>query len=190
MQHLGEVGRLELGERRQEAHGPLRAAVCRQGADLVQLHEQRLAASAQPRRLPGDDPADEQPRHHPVLAGREVQADVLHDHVAAAVGHRQPTVEQVLDHEGLAGPLLEAAHVDQTGADDLARLHGRDPGHRQEHPSAAGHLDEEPDRAGPGGAEDDHDVPDPAHLVAHRVEDSEPDEAGGEDASGVVGHDL
>ena len=51
-------------------------------------------------------------------------------------------------HEHLVGALLEPAHVDQAGRDDLAAVDGGHPGHRHEDAAPAGHLDDEPDDAG------------------------------------------
>src|SRR5699024_11039682 len=87
--------------------------------------------------------------------------------------------------EGLGGALLEAAHVDQAGRDDLTPFDGGHPRHRHEDPAAPGHLDDEADdpRA-PGGGEGDDDVAYPTDLVAERVEDLEARQARDEEAGG------
>ena len=93
-------------------------------------------------------------------------------------------VEHLGQHQGLGGALLEAAHVDQAGGDDLAAVDVGDPGHRHEDPAPAEHLDDQAEHArpAPAGAERDHDVADPADLVAERVEDAQAGQAADEDA--------
>ena len=95
------------------------------------------------------------------------------------------TLEELGEDEGLVGPLLEAAHVDQARRDDLARIDRRHARQRQEHAAPLHDLDDEADDArelAHRRAVDDDDVADTAHLVPERVEDRGGDEAGDEDA--------
>ncbi len=57
--------------------------------------------------------------------------------------------KQLGDDQGLVGALLEAAHVDQAGGDDLTGVDRGDPGHRHEDPAPPGHLDDQADDARP-----------------------------------------
>ena len=131
--------------------------------------------------------AHERARHAPPAGAELLDADVLDDGVddLALVGaHLHGTLEELGDDEGLVAALLEAAHVDQAGRDDLATLDGGHPGHRHEHPATAGHLDDQADDAGPGAgqAEGDDDVANPADLVTERVEDTQLGQAADEGA--------
>jgi hypothetical protein len=58
----------------------------------------------------------------------------------------RPSISAITPH--LAAALLEAAHVDEAGRDDLAGADARDPSDRQEHVPTARHLDDEADDAG------------------------------------------
>ena len=64
----------------------------------------------------------------------------------AAVTVAVPWVPDLLADQRLGGALLEAAHVDQAGRDDLAALDGGHAGHRHEDAPPARHLDDEPER--------------------------------------------
>ena len=93
-------------------------------------------------------------------------------------------VEHLADHQGLGGPLLEAAHVEQPGRVDLPAVDVGDPGHRHEDLPPPEHLGHHPEHARLAAlrAERHHEVTHLADLVALGVEDRQPDEAGREDA--------
>ena len=144
VQDAGEVGGVELLEGGQQVGRALAGLLDLQPAGVAPLDGEGLAAAAQA--LAGTP--DEQPGDRPVAGALLLDADVL-DHRGGAVleqGHR--AVEQLAEHQGLGGPLLEAAHVDQAGRDDLAGVDGGHPGHRHEDPAAAGHLDDQAEDAG------------------------------------------
>ena len=104
--------------------------------------------------------------------------------VTPVLGTRDRAVEHLAHHEGLGGALLEAAHVEQPGRVDLPAVDVGHPGHRHEDPAPAedlGHQAEHPGLAGLRAQRHD-EVAHLADLVAHGVEDRQPDEAGGVDA--------
>ena len=131
--------------------------------------------------------AHEGPRHGPTAGAELLDADVLDgrvdDHPLVGA-HLDGALEELGDDQGLVAALLEAAHVDQAGGDDLTALDRGDPGHRHEDASPPGHLDDQADDARPGAAqaEGDDDVADPADLVTERVEDAELGQAADEGA--------
>ena len=91
--------------------------------------------------------------------------------------------EQLGDDADLAGALLEAAHADDPGRDDLAGADRDDAADGEEHAAAAGDLDDHADHARRrGAAVDDDDVADAAEAVAGAVEHRAPRQAGHEDA--------
>jgi hypothetical protein len=100
-----------------------------------------------------------------------------------AVGEGHLPVEQLAEDERLGRPLLEAAHVDQAGGDDLAGVDGGHPGHRQEDAPATGDLDDQPEDPGwlATDAQGHHDVAHPPDLVAHGVEHGDTGQARDED---------
>src|SRR5690606_5817871 len=80
--------------------------------------------------------------------------------------------EQLGEHSHLAGPGLEATHVDEAGGEHLSCADRGDPPDGHEHVAAAGDLDDKTDHAGGDGTSiHDDDIPDLAEPVAHGVED-------------------
>ena len=139
---------------REQLGRALVAGVALQTGDLVDVHEHRLAATtAQPRDAARTGRADalaaEDLDDDPVAVALLLHRDVLDGRVVAVLGggDRHGAVEQLGQHQGLVGALLEAAHVDQAGGDDLPGVDARHPGHRHEHPAPAGHLDDQADDA-------------------------------------------
>ena len=93
-----------------------------------------------------------------------------------------PAAEHLGHDPHLAAALLEAAHVDEPGRDDLAGGDGGDAADRDEDVPAAGDLDDETDDARRIVlAIDDDDVADLAEAVAGGVEDGAPGQARDED---------
>lgn len=182
VQHLGDVGGvlpLELGD---EGGGTLVGLGGGEAGDRGGVDHERLTAPEQP---PGRRPAHEQLRDVPVPAAAQLEPEVLHASGPAAVGggERDDAVEDLAHHLQLARPLLEAAHVEQTGRDDRARVHAGDPGERNEHAPPSGHLDDEADRTQrPARADDDDDVAHLPHPVPIGVVDTRPGEAGCKDS--------
>lgn len=182
MQHVGEVGRAELLEGREEVLGALPVLLQREPGDRRPLHGQSLALV--PPERPALALADEHPVDLPVPAGRQLlHRDVEDRHLLARLHELYPAVQQFPDDEALGGALLEPAHVHDTGGDDLARLDAGDSGHGQEDPAAGGQFDDqtEQSRRFPAHPQDGHQVADAAHLVAVRVEDGDAGEVGDED---------
>ena len=133
---------------------------------------------SRPSRCAGGTGAHEGPRHAPAAGAELLDADVLDrrvDDLALVGAHLHGALEELGDDEGLVAALLEAAHVDQPGRDDLATLDRGHPGHRHEDPASTRHLDDEADdaRSAAGDVEGDDDVADAADLVAERVEDAQ-----------------
>ena len=96
-----------------------------------------------------------------------------------------PAVEQLAQHAGLAGALLEPAQAHGAGVEQhRLGVDAGDPAHRHEDAAALLDLDDEAER--PRGvladAQRDDDVPHAAHLVAVRVEHREPGQPRDEDA--------
>ena len=90
-------------------------------------------------------------------------------------------VEQLAEHQRLAGPLLEALEVERArGEHHRAGVDRGDPAHRHEDPAARDHLDDQAQHPRRGGADAqrDDDVADLADPVAVGVEDGQPGEPG------------
>ena len=190
VQDVGEVGRLEVLVLREQQLGALGGARLAEPRDLVDGHQQRLAAPAQDARAPGGVAADEHLGDDPVAVALQLDGDVLDGRLPGAVDELDRAVQQLAHGEGLEGPLLEPAHVHQAGRDDLPGVDRGDAGEREEHAAARGHLDDEPDGAGqPFGAHQHDDVAHPSHLVTEGVEHVGPgkarDEHPGPDAAHV-----
>ena len=86
------------------------------------------------------------------------------------------------DHFGenarLAAALLEAAHVDEAGHDDLTRTHRRDSADGHEHAPLAGNLDDQAHHSGSDlGAVHDEHIAQFADALASRIEHPAPGEA-------------
>src|SRR5699024_10215967 len=118
---LGEVRRVQVLVRGgQQVRGLLRLGAVQPG-DLGQLDGEGHAAADEPAQGGAPAPtAQVQAGDVPVPVAVLVQRDVQHRRLAAAVvqGHRP--VQQLADHQQLAGALLEAAHVEHPGGDHLA----------------------------------------------------------------------
>ena len=160
--------------------------------------------------LPGEA-SDLMPFDHVVLAAttetfgafsHRVVADVP---VASAVlldGHvedgacdvvREPhfSVEEFVQDEGFSAPLLEPAHVQHAGRDDLARVerdHSRD---GQKHAASAQDFHDHSNDTGLMAiwAENHDDIAKFAHLIARGVEYSLPNQSGEEDPAGRNTHE-
>ena len=90
-------------------------------------------------------------------------------------------VEQLAEHQRLAGPLLEALEVQRAGGQHhRAGVDRGHPAHRHEDPAAGDDLDDQAQHARRGGADPqrDDDVADLADPVAVGVEDGQAGEPG------------
>ena len=151
---LGEVGGLEVLVGLEQADRALAVGGLAQADDVLDRHEQGLAAAApEPAQSAAARAgAHEGPRHGPAAGAELLDADVLDGRVDdhALVGaHLDRALEELGDDQGLVAALLEAAHVDQAGGDDLTALDRGDPGHRHEDPAPPRHLDDQADDARP-----------------------------------------
>jgi hypothetical protein len=187
VQHGGQVGRVELLERREQVGGSLSVLVDAEAAEVAPLDRERLAAATQALARP----PDEHPGDLPVPRALLLDADVLDCDRRTVLDQGDRAVEHLAEHQRLGLTLLEPAHVDQAGRDDLAGVDGRHPGHRDEDPPAAGHLHDKPEHAGLLGADPQRhdDVADPPHLVADRVEQRTAGEACHEDPCRRASHE-
>jgi hypothetical protein len=185
--HLGEVGRLEVLVALQQLGGALVRGGLVQPQDVLDGDgHRRSSPPGQTReRACGPTLPDEHLHGYPVAGALPLDGDILHGGVDEAVLEPYPhrPVEQLCHHEGLVGPLLEAAHVDQPRGDHLAAVDRGNPGHRHEHPAPPRHLHDQADhpRPAPRRAEGHHDVANPADLVAEGVEHAQPSQPGHED---------
>ena len=133
-------------------------------AQLLEGREQVLGALAAPRRGRSPSTASQStvsvsPRRRSPSAGAAATKTcvttqsrvrlLLHRDVddgrprLAGLEQRHRAVEQLAEDQRLGRPLLEPAHVDQPGGDDLAGVDRGHPGHRHEDPAPAGHLDDQ-----------------------------------------------
>ena len=193
MQGIGEVGGLHLIVRSNIGAGCLRFMQGRVD-DRIPGHQQAFPAGPAQAQQPaggfaaahvviGDDP---------VPVAFLAQPDVLHRRIAGAVGKDHAAVKKLGGDQDLGATLDEAAHVHQAGADDLARFHGGDAGHRDKHAAFAGDLDDHADALGGFGerAGNHHDVTQPAQAVAQRVEHVKAQQACDEDLRRIAAHAL
>ena len=186
---LGEVGGLEALIALEQLGGALTLGLQLQPGHLVDVDEDRLAPTPTE---PGDAAgtagslAGEHLDDEPVPVALLLDGEVLDRRVERLVRRDDADValEQLGDHQRLAGPLLEPAHVDQTGGDDLSGVDAGDTRHRDEDPTTPGHLDHEAYHAGgPASRAELHDdVTDAAHLVTEWVEHPQSGQACHEDA--------
>ena len=179
-QGVREVGGLEVGEGRDELLGGLRLAGNLLLAHLRPVRERRR--SLRERRGARARAAQEELTDIPLAEPVALDRDVLDDGGARSVDEVDAAAEQLGHDPHLAAALLEAAHVDEAGRDDLAGRDGGDAADRDEHVPAAGDLDDETDDARRIVlAIDDDDVADLAEPVAGGVEDGAPGQARDED---------
>ena len=176
---VGEVGGLELGEARHQLLGRLRFARLLVFAHLRPGGEGRRALrEGRSSRLGSPQ---EQLADVPVPEAAALDGDVLDDGGARSVAQEDATTDELGHDPHLAAALLEAAHVDQAGGDDLARTDRGDTADREEHVTPTGDLHDQPDDPGRViGTEDDDHVAHLAQPVARGVEDGAAGQAGDE----------
>jgi hypothetical protein len=170
-----------LLERGEQVGGALRLFGGREALDVAPLDLVGLAAPAEALggALLQGDPAD-----HPVAVARLLHGQVVDEPLGAGLLDGDPAVEHLAEHQRLRRALLEAAHVDQAGGDDLARVDAGHPCHRHEDRAPPEHLDDQAQHPGRKSARTEHhdEVADLAHLVAGRVEHLHAGEACDEDS--------
>jgi hypothetical protein len=133
---------------------------------------------------------DRHPADHPVPVAVLLDRHVVDGALHAGVLDPHLPVQQLTHDERLAGALLEAPQVDDTGGDHLAAVDAGHPGHREEHRASPEHVHHQTEHPGAAaaGPEGRHQVPHPAHLVAGGVEHLQAREAAHEDESGRGAH--
>ena len=147
LQHVGEVRGAQLVDRGQQAVDALLllGALDRQPADVGPLERGRSQRGGGTRAT------------HCATCTRVMRQSRCRSSSMAAsttvagwssgpIGHA--AVEELADHEGLAGPLLEAAHVDAGVDHDLAAVDGGHARDGQEDPAAALHLHDQAEHPG------------------------------------------
>ena len=155
---LGEVGGLEVLVVLEQPGRALLVGGVAQAGDVLDGHDERLAAAAAEPRMSElrlevrrtKTRVTDQLRAW--FCSRPMSSTVASTSLALLVAHLDVALDELGEDEGLVGPLLEAAHVDQAGRDDLAAVDGGHAGHRDEDPTAARHLDDEPDDSRPASA--------------------------------------
>ena len=167
---VGEVGRAQLLEHRQHVGGAL--AVLGQGEpfDLVplQLAQRLTPTDALAADLDGD------PGQVPVAVAALLHRGVEDRCLGAGVDDGDLAVEQLGQHQGLAGPGVEAAQADGSRTQHhRVAVGGRHPADRHEDGPPVLDLDDQSEHAGRLAADaQGHDgITHPADLVALRVED-------------------
>ncbi|OIQ78098.1 hypothetical protein GALL_402070 [mine drainage metagenome] len=190
VQHVGEVGRLQVFVRCEQQRGALPGRAARQACHGVPVDHEGLAAAPQQRALAGRHvPAHEDLREQPVPVALLLDRQVLDGRASRPVDELDGPVEELADRQGLGGALLEPPHVHQPGGDHLPDVDAGHARERQEHAATPGHFDDQPDRAGSPARPEQHD--DVAHApdqVADGVEDGGAGEARDEDPGSRGAH--
>ncbi len=186
MDHAGEVGRSHLVEGSEEVGGALARLCPGQASDLRPFDDLGLTLSAEALGAM----LHSNPRKVPVARPGLLHRDVVDNPLCAGLLDHHAAVEELGKHQCLGRPLLEPAHVDQPGRDDLPRVDARHPRHRQEDPTSTEDLDDQTEDAWLPvlGADGAHDIAHFADLVTVRVVHQQARQAGDEDADGGAAH--
>lgn len=184
VQHVGEVGGLEVVHRGQQRRGALLLRRRRQAGHLGGVHHLALPSHEEPAPAAVPFLPHEQLGHQPVPVPLLLQPDILDGDLLATVAQGDHAVQQLAHHQRLRGPALEPSQIQQPVRDDSAGIDGGDAGEREEDAPLPGHLHDQADGAGClTYPEQHHDVMHPADTVPERVEDADAGEARDEDAA-------